>query len=172
MSNEGNDADSGGKRTPFRPFLPSRTASFPSFNRKNYGSDPSETDIKVVIPAPTQKKHKQKIKEISIQGRRTRIKPKKNLEYGKKFKKLTESCLHAASIKSTVGNELGFFPSPFHISTSSCLTSAGAFRGDYVAACSTAFRSATEENDSGSYVDVTCPYKVKQRSITADWLKF
>ena len=41
------------------------------------------------------------------------------------------------------------FPSPFHVSTSSGLSLAGAFRGDYVAACSTAFRSATEENDSG-----------------------
>ena len=85
---------------------------------------------------------------------------------------LKGSCLHAASIKSTVGNELGLFPSPFHISTSSGLILAGAFRGDYVAACSTAFRSATEENDSGGYVDVPCPFKVKQRSSTADWLKF
>ena len=63
-------------------------------------------------------------------------------------------------------------PSPFHVSTSSGLTLAGSFRGDYVAACSTAFRSATEEYDSGGYVDVPCPSKVKQRSSTADWLKF
>ena len=42
---------------------------------------------------------------------------------------------------------------------------------DYVAACSTPFRSATEENDSGGYVDVPCPSIVKQRSRTADWLK-
>ena len=34
---KGKDADSGGKLTPFRPFLPSRTASFPYFDRKNYG---------------------------------------------------------------------------------------------------------------------------------------
>ena len=74
--------------------------------------------------------------------------------------------------KTTVWNKLGVFPSPFHVSTSSGLTLAGAFRGGYVAACSTAFRSATEENDSGSYVDVPCPSKVKQRSSTADWLKF
>ena len=51
------------------------------------------------------------------------------------------------------------------------MTLAGAFRGDYVAACSTAFRSTTEENDSGGYVDVPCPSKVKQRKSTADWLK-
>ena len=85
---------------------------------------------------------------------------------------LKGSCLHAASIESTVGNKLGLFPSPFHVSTSSRLTLAGAFRGDYVAACGTAFRSASKENDSGDYVDVPCPSKVKQSSSTADWLKF
>ena len=62
-------------------------------------------------------------------------------------------------------------PSSFHVSTSSGLNLAGAFRGDNVAGCSTAFRSATE-NDSGGYVGVPCPSKVKQRSSTADWLKF
>ena len=79
--------------------------------------------------------------------------------------------LHTASIKATVGNKLGLFPSPFHISTSSHLTLAGAFRGDYVAACSTAFRSATQEKYSGGYVAVPCPSKVKPRSSTADCLK-
>ena len=79
---------------------------------------------------------------------------------------------HTASIKSTVGIKTRFFPSPFHVSTSSRLTSAGAFRSDYVAACSTALRSAFEENESGGYVTVPCPSKVKQRSSTADWLKF
>ena len=64
------------------------------------------------------------------------------------------------------------FPSPLHVSTSSGLTLAGAFRGDYVAACCTAFRSAAEENDSGGYVDVPGPSKGKQRSSTADWPKF
>ena len=80
--------------------------------------------------------------------------------------------MHASSIKTTVGNKLGLFPSPFHISTSSRLNLAGAFRGGYVAACSTAFRSATEENDSGGYVDVPCPSNLRQHSSTADWLKF
>ena len=98
---------------------------------------------------------------------------KNDLEYGKiKFVKLKLSWLHAASIKTTVWNKLGWFPSPFHISTSSRLTLAGAFRGGYVDVCSTAFRIATEENDSGGYVDVPCPSKVKQSSSTADWLKF
>ena len=75
-------------------------------------------------------------------------------------------------IKTTVWNKLGLYPSPFHVSTSSRLTLAGDFRGGYVAACSIAFRSATEENDSGGYVDVPCPSKVRQLSSTADWLKF
>ena len=85
---------------------------------------------------------------------------------------LKYSCLHAASVKSTVGNKLSFFPIPFHVSTSSRLNLAGAFRSDYVAACSTAFRSATDENDSAGYRGVPCPSKVKQMSSTADWLKF
>ena len=70
-----------------------------------------------------------------------------------------------------LGTKLGFFPArssflPTHASL------AEAFRSDYVAACSTALHSATEENDSGGYVDVPCPSKVKQHSSTADWLKF
>ena len=80
--------------------------------------------------------------------------------------------LHTALIKPTVGNKTRPFPSPFHVSISSRLTLAGAFRSDYVAACSTAFRSATQENESGGHVAVPCPSKVKQRSSTADWLKF
>ena len=118
-------------------------------------------------------KHEQKIKDNSIQGKNSRIHWKDNLKYGTiKVIILKSSCLHAASIKSTVGNKLGLFPSPFQISTSPRLTLAGAFRGGYVAACSTASRSTTEENDSGGYVDVPCPSKVKQSSGTADWLKF
>ena len=83
-----------------------------------------------------------------------------------------DSWLHAASIKTTVWNKRGVRPSPFHVSTISGLTLAGAFRGGYVAAWSTAFRSTTEANDSGGYVDVPCPSKVKHRSRTKDWLKF
>ena len=74
--------------------------------------------------------------------------------------------------KTTVWNKLDVNLSPFHVSTSSGLTLAGVFRGGYIAACSTAFRSTTEENDSGGYVDVPWPSKVKQRSSTAVWLKF
>ena len=80
--------------------------------------------------------------------------------------------LHTASIKSTVGNKIKLFTSPFHVSTSSHLTLAGAFRSDYVAACSTSLRSAIEVNDSGGYVAVPCPSKVKQRTSISDWLKF
>ena len=73
---------------------------------------------------------------------------------------LKDSRLRAAAIKRTVWNRLGVFPSPFHVSTSSGLTLAGEFRGGYVAACSTAFRSANEEKASGGYVDVPCPSEV------------
>ena len=79
--------------------------------------------------------------------------------------------LHTASIKSTVENETRLFPSPFHVSTSSRLTLAREFRSYYVAAFSTALRSATEGNESGGHVAVPCPSKVKHRSSTADWLK-
>ena len=81
--------------------------------------------------------------------------------------------LHTASTNITVGNKTRLFSSPFHVYTSSRVyTLAGTFRSDNVAACSTALRSATEENESGGYVDVPCPSKVKQHSSTADWLKF
>ena len=80
--------------------------------------------------------------------------------------------LYTASIKSTVGNKTRLFPSPFHVSTGSHLTFARAFRSDYLAACSTAFRTATEQNESCCYVAVPCPSKLKQRSSTADWPKF
>ena len=79
--------------------------------------------------------------------------------------------LHIASIKSTVGNKTRLFPSPFHVSTTSRLILAEAFQNDYVAACSTALRSATAKNESGGYVTVPCPSKMTQRSSTADWLK-
>ena len=76
--------------------------------------------------------------------------------------------LHTASTKSTAWNKT----SPFHISTSSRLSLAGAFRNDNVAACSTALRNATDENESGAYVTVPCPFKVTQHSSTGDWQKF
>ena len=80
--------------------------------------------------------------------------------------------LHTASIKSTVGNKTRLFLSRFQVSPSSRLTLAGAFRKDYIAACSTALRSATEENEWGGYVSVPCSSKVTQHSSTVDWLKF
>ena len=78
--------------------------------------------------------------------------------------------LHTTSNKSTVGNKTKLFLGPFHVSASSRLTLAEAFLNDYVAACSTVFRSATEENESCGYVTVWCPSKVTQHSSTADWL--
>ena len=63
------------------------------------------------------------------------------------------------------------YPRPLHFSTSLRRTSAVVARGNYVAACSTAFRSATGENDSVGHVDGTCPTKVAQSNSTADWLR-
>ena len=80
--------------------------------------------------------------------------------------------LNTASIKSTAGNKIRLFPSPFHISTISRLTLVEASRRDHVAACSTTFRSATEAIESGGYVIVPCPSKLTQRSSTAVWLNF
>ena len=78
--------------------------------------------------------------------------------------------LHTGSIKPTVGTKTKLHFSLFHISPSSRLILAGAFRSDYVAACSTTFRSVTEEKESCGYVAVLCPSKVRQRSSTVDWL--
>ena len=80
--------------------------------------------------------------------------------------------LRTASIKPTAGNKTRFFLRPFHISTSSRLTLAEAFRNYHVAACSSSLRSATEENESGGYVTVPCLSKMTQQSSTQDWLKF
>ena len=80
--------------------------------------------------------------------------------------------LNTASIESTAGHKTTFFSRPFHVSTSSRLTLVGAFQSDHVAACSTALRSATEENESSGFVTIPCPSKATQHSSTADWLKF
>ena len=78
------------------------------------------------------------------------------------------TCLHITTFETTAGNNTRFFLSPFHISTSSGLTLAETFRNDQVAACSTALRSASEENESGGYVTVPCPSKVTQHSSRVD----
>ena len=98
---------------------------------------------------------------------------KNNLKYGK-IKIIDEKKVHVHMLHQLkhCWEQTKLFSSPFHVSISWRLNLAGAFRSDYVAACSTAFRSATEENDSGGYVDVPCPSKVKEHSSTADWLKF
>ena len=83
-----------------------------------------------------------------------------------------DMCLHVASNKTIAGNKTRLFPSPFLISTSWFLIVAKAFRSDYVAACTTALRSATEENESDGYGTVSGPSIVTQHSSTRDWLKF
>ena len=78
-----------------------------------------------------------------------------------------------ALIKFTFGTKLGFFPSPFPVTTGWFLILAKVFRNDYVAAaCSTARRSATEKNELSGYVSVPCAFKLTQHNRTADWLKF
>ena len=66
---------------------------------------------------------------------------------------------------STFGTNLSFTTGRF-------LILAKAFRNDYVAACSTARRSATEKNELGGYVTVPCLSKFTQHKSTADWLNF
>ena len=80
--------------------------------------------------------------------------------------------LHTAASKSTAGNKTRPFPCPFQVSTGSDVTLDGAFLNDHVVACSTALRSATEENQSGSNVTVSCLSKATRHSSTRDWLKF
>ena len=81
-------------------------------------------------------------------------------------------CFHIASIKSTAGNQTRRFPSPYLISTNQFFILAEVFWNDYIAACSTALRSASEKNEFGGYVTVPYPSQMTQRSSTADWLKF
>ena len=61
-------------------------------------------------------------------------------------------CLHIVSIKSTAGNKTRLFLSPLLFSTRSFLILAEAFRNEYVAAFSTALRTATEKNELGGYL--------------------
>ena len=81
-------------------------------------------------------------------------------------------CLHFASNKSTAGNKIRIFLSPFLSFTSWFLILAEAFWNDHVAASGTALRSTIEENESGGYVTVPCPPRVKQHSSIADRPKF
>ena len=76
-----------------------------------------------------------------------------------------------ASIFIHFRNETRLFPSPFLVNTGWFLILEKVFRNGYVAACSTALRSATEENESGGHVDVPCLSKLTQHKSTADWLR-
>ena len=64
------------------------------------------------------------------------------------------------------------FLSPYLVTTGRFLILAKVFRNDYVAACSTAHRSATEKNEIGGYVSVPCSSKLTQYKSTEDWLNF
>ena len=81
-------------------------------------------------------------------------------------------CLHFASIKYFAEKKTYLFPSLFLISTSQFFILAKAFGNDYVAACSSAIRSASEKNELGGYVTVPYWSKMTQRSNTVDWLEF
>ena len=69
-------------------------------------------------------------------------------------------------------SETRLFPGPFLVNTGWFLILEKVFRNDNVAACSTALRSVTEENDSGGHVDVPCSSKLTQHKSTVDWLNF
>ena len=51
-------------KTPFRPFLRSRTASFPSFDRKKYGPIRRKWTSKWLLPRQHNKKKKQRSKSF------------------------------------------------------------------------------------------------------------
>ena len=71
-------------------------------------------------------------------------------------------------LNSLLEIKLGFFPSPFLISTSCFIILAEAFQNEHVAVFSNALRSATEKNEMGGYVAVPCSSKMTQRSSKAD----
>ena len=75
-------------------------------------------------------------------------------------------CSLIASIESTAGNKTRLFPSPFLISTSLFLILTEGFRNDHVAACSTALRNATENNEMGGYVTVVKPICLDSSGVT------
>ena len=81
-------------------------------------------------------------------------------------------CSLIALVKSTAGNKTGLFLSPFPIFTSWFLILAEAFRNEHVADCSTALRSATEQNGMRGYVIVSCSFKMTLHSSRADWITF
>ena len=76
--------------------------------------------------------------------------------------------LHIASIKSTARKKTRFFISPFLISTSRFLILVEEFRNDYVAACSTALRNASEKNEMRGYVTDPCLSKLTK--LVARWI--
>ena len=78
-------------------------------------------------------------------------------------------CFHTASIKFIAGKKIRLFRSPFIISNSRFLVLAKAFRSDYVAACNTALRNATEKSKTDGYVTVPC--SPKWNSVVAEWIK-
>ena len=62
--------------------------------------------------------------------------------------------------------------SPFFISSSWFLILAKAFPDNYVAACSTARRSATQNIEVSGHGTVPCLAKLTLHRSTADWVKF
>ena len=77
----------------------------------------------------------------------------------------------SASIKSTCGTNLGIFLVPILVTTGWFLLLTKVFQNDYVAACSTASRRATEKIETGGCVTVPCLPKMTEHNSTADWLK-
>ena len=69
-------------------------------------------------------------------------------------------------------NKTRFFLSPFLVTTNRFLVLAEASRNHLVTGCSTALRSATEENQTGGYITVPCSSRMTQRSSTLGWIRF
>ena len=147
---------------------------FSVFRREKYAPNASKMDIKVLIPAPTQKTL------VKSQDRNVFQNMKRSIKSSELSKRIMETnyCMLQIYMVSLCVVEVHFWsgtrpvPSSFLNSTSWFLVLAGEFRNGYVSACSTAQRSAVEINELSGYGNVPYLAKMTQHSSTADWIRF
>ena len=128
----------------------------------------------MLIAAPTYEKSKNKrSKEFPTLEKDCSIHQDLNkIKKGKIFTCQKLTCGFTASIKYLpFGNKTKLFLSSFPIANTWFHFLAQAFRNNYVSACSTARRSATEKNVMSGYGTVPCLAKMLKHSSTADWIR-